>query len=59
MHFLEVQRKEHEKNEKREKKKKEQPNLLTCESHFFTNWTLKLDPMPLHTLIVPVKNMFF
>jgi hypothetical protein len=54
------QRKEHEKMKKKKKKKnKGQPYPLTCEYHFFTNWTLKLDPMPLYKFIVPYKKMFF
>ncbi len=43
---------------KREKINKRQPNPLICESRLFTNWTLKLDPMPL-LLIVPYKKCFF
>jgi hypothetical protein len=35
------QEKEHEKNEeKEEKKNKGQSNVVTCESHIFTNWSL-------------------
>jgi hypothetical protein len=52
-----------EKNMKKMKREREknkgQTNPLTCEIHFFTNWTFKLDTMPLHTLIVPYKKVFF
>jgi hypothetical protein len=44
---------------KMKREKQRQPNPLTCESHFFTNWTFKLDPMPLHTLVVPYKLLLF
>jgi hypothetical protein len=49
------QRKGNEKNEKRKEKNKGQPNPLTCVNLTF----LLIGPMPLHTLIVPYKKMFF
>jgi hypothetical protein len=33
-------------------KKKKNLTAFTCESHTLTNWTLKLNPMPLDTLVV-------
>jgi hypothetical protein len=56
--------KEHEKMKRKEYLKNEenkgQPNPLTCESHIFIYWTLKLNPKPLclHTHSLYLTKFF-
>jgi hypothetical protein len=44
---------------KKRKKREKRSKINLILSHVNCTWTLKLDPTPLDTLIIPQENLFF